>query len=46
MEEAVEAKADIELGEAFKPAAAAHARIYRGELKGTLWLALFSSAGS
>ena len=45
MGEGLEAKADIELGEAFKPAAAAHARIYRGEFKGTLWLALLFLAG-
>lgn len=45
MGEALEASADIELGEAFKPAAAAHARIYRGEFKGTMWLALLFVAG-
>ena len=45
MGEAIEASADIELGEAFKPAAAAHARIYRGEFKGTMWLALLFVAG-
>ena len=40
MGEAVEAHADVELGEAFKPAAEAQARIYRGELSGTVYLAL------
>jgi hypothetical protein len=45
MGEAVEASADVELGEAFKPAAAAHARIYRGELKGTALLALLFIGG-
>ena len=40
MGEAVEACADIKLGEAYKPAAEAHARIYRGELAGTFLLAL------
>jgi hypothetical protein len=41
----VEAKADIELGEAFKPAAAAHARIYRGTLSATLIFAALFVAG-
>ena len=45
MGEAVEAYTDIKLGEAYRPAAAAHARIYRGEFKGTLWLALLFIAG-
>ena len=40
MGETVEARADVKLGEAFRPAAEAHARIYRGELSGTLLLAL------
>ena len=45
MGEAIEAQADIKLGEAFKPAAAAHARVYRGEFKGTMWLAVLFVAG-
>ena len=40
MGEVVEAHADVKLGEAFKPAAEAQARIYRGEIAGTVALAL------
>jgi hypothetical protein len=45
MGDAVEARADIKLGEAFKPAAEAQARIYRGEFGGTILLALIFTAG-
>ena len=45
MGETVEAHADIELGEAYKPAADAQARIYRGELKGSALLALLFTGG-
>ena len=45
MGEAIEAQADIKLGEAYRPAAEAHARIYRGELKSTLVLALLFIGG-
>ncbi|HZB70429.1 MAG TPA: YcxB family protein [Sphingomicrobium sp.] len=40
MGEVVEAQADVKLGEAFKPAAEAQSRVYRGEIAGTLALAL------
>ena len=40
MGETVEAHADVKLGEAFKPAAEAQARVYRGEFAGTVALAL------
>ena len=40
MGEAVEAHADVKLGEAFKPAAEAQARVYRGEIAGTVALAV------
>ncbi len=40
MGETVEASADVALGEAIRPAADAHARIYRGEIAGTFILAL------
>ena len=40
MGEVVEANADVKLGEAFKPAAEAQARVYRGEIAGTVALAL------
>jgi hypothetical protein len=40
MGEIVEAQADVKLGEAFKPAAEAQARVYRGEIAGTVALAL------
>jgi hypothetical protein len=45
MGETVEARADIELGEAFRPAALAHAKIYRGEFGGTLIFGLIFAAG-
>lgn len=40
----IEARADIELGEAIQPAAAAHARIYRGDFA-TILLAAIALAG-
>jgi hypothetical protein len=40
----IEARADIELGEAIQPAATAHARIYRGDLT-TILVAALSLAG-
>lgn len=40
MGDALEASTDVKLGEAFKPAAEAQARIYRGEFAGTVALAL------
>ena len=40
MGEVVEAQADVKLGEAFKPAAEAQSRVYRGEIAGTLALAV------
>ena len=40
MGEVVEAHADVKLGEAFKPAAEAQARVYRGEFAGTVALAV------
>ena len=45
MGEAVEASADIQLGEAFGPAAIAHARICRGGLGGALVFALAFGVG-
>ena len=40
MGEVVEAQAEVKLGEAIKPAAEAQARVYRGEIAGTVALAL------
>jgi hypothetical protein len=40
MGEVLEAQADVKLGEAFKPAAEAQARVYRGEIAGTVALAV------
>ena len=40
MGEFIEAHADVKLGEAFKPAAEAQARVYRGEFAGTVALAV------
>ena len=41
----IEAEAEIALGEAIRPAAAAHARIYRGTLSATLIFAALFAAG-
>jgi hypothetical protein len=43
--ETVEAHADVELGEAIRPAAEAHARIHRGELGATFALAVPFAGG-
>jgi hypothetical protein len=45
MGETIEANADIALGEAFGPAALAHARVYRDEFSGTLIFGLIFAAG-